>query len=399
MALTTSTSLSVNKAAYEKLAYYALRPELYYDSLVEVKPTNLTARGTSVQFTITSDLAAASTAISESADITAVAMSDSVITVTLLEYANAIQLTAKNKATAFYELNPIMAEVIGYNAGLSIDTVAQGVFQAGTNALYSQGTGSAQTDRFHLAVTNTLDGNVVRRAGATLAKNNVQRINGGWVGFIHPDVAYDFRGSTGGTNWSDPHVYGQDQTNLWNGYVGRFQGTQFIETPRAPLFVDGSAAGTARTSTTNASVATDTTTGLALITTTGAHALKVGDGVTFSGNGGVGLPNATGATVVTVPSTTTFTIAVAGVTTGAPSVTVTAGSVDVYGTLIIGRQAFAKAFSNGGGYGEQPIIGDTPVVDVAERFTGLYWKHFVGYGIFRQNAIYRVESSSSIGSN
>lgn len=397
MALTTSTSLSINKAAYEKLAFFALRPELYYDAAVDTKPTNTTARGTSVQFTVTSDLAAASTALSESTDVTPVAMSDTYVTVTPLEYGNAVQLTAKNEATAFMEVNPLAANVIGYNAGISIDTVAQVTFQTGTNALYSKGSGSAQTARASLATTNTLDGNAVRQAAAQLASANVQRINGGWIGFIHPDVAYDFKGSTGGTNWSDPHIYGTDQSGIYNGYVGRFQGVQFIETPRAPLFVDGAAGGTTATATTSASVATDATTGLALITTTGAHGLSVGQGITFSGSGSVGLPGT--AVVVTVPSSTTFTIKQAGVTTGSPSVTVTRGSIDVYGTLIMGKQAIAKAYSTGGGYGEQPVLVDVPVIDALRRFTGVGWKHFVGYAEFRSAALRRIESTSSIGAN
>ena len=397
MALTTSTSLSINKAAYEKLAFFALRPELYYDAAVDTKPTNTTARGTSVQFTVTSDLAAASTALSESTDVTPVAMSDSYVTVTPLEYGNAVQLTAKNEATAFMEVNPLAANVIGYNAGISIDTVAQVAFQTGTNALFSKGSGSTQTARASLATTNTLDGNAVRQAAAQLASANVQRINGGWIGFIHPDVAYDFKGSTGGTNWSDPHIYGTDQSGIYNGYVGRFQGVQFIETPRAPLFVDGAAGGTTATATTSASVATDATTGLALITTSGAHGLSVGQGITFSGTGSVGLPGT--AVVVTVPSSTTFTIKQAGVTTGSPSVTVTRGSIDVYGTLIMGKQAIAKAYSTGGGYGENPVLVDVPVIDALRRFTGVGWKHFVGYSEFRPAALRRIESTSSIGAN
>jgi hypothetical protein len=63
----------------------------------------------------------------------------------------------------------------------------------------------------------------------------------------------------------------------------------------------------------------------------------------------------------------------------------------------MGRQALAKAFSTGGGYGEQAQIVDVPVIDTLRRFTGVGWKHFVGYGVLRQAALYRIESASSIG--
>jgi len=77
--------------------------------------------------------------------------------------------------------------------------------------------------------------------------------------------------------------------------------------------------------------------------------------------------------------------------------TLAVNSVDVYGTLVMGRQALAKAFSTGGGYGEQAQIVDVPVIDTLRRFTGIGWKHFVGYSVFRQASLYRIESGSSIG--
>ena len=128
-----------------------------------------------------------------------------------------------------------------------------------------------------------------------------------------------------------------------------------------------------------------------------AHGFSVGQGVTFSGAGGVGLPAA--AVIVTVPSTTTFTFIQTGVSAGAPAVTVTSGTVDVYRTMIFGKEAFSKCYNPGEDYGTQPVIGASPVIDNLERFSGIYWKHLVAYGIFRQSNLRSIESSSSIGSN
>ena len=393
MALTQVSSLDISKAAYEQLAYYALRPELYYDSLVEVQATNATSRGTSVTFTIASDLAEASTALTETSDVTPVAMADSYVTVTPLEYGNAVQLTSKLGATAFLEVNPIAANVIGWNAGISTDAIARTAAGAGTNVAYTSG-----TTRAGLAKTNTLTGNDVRKAVASLRKNNVPTFNGMYKGLIHPDVSYDFRGATGGTNWSDPHVY-SDPSGIFNGVIGNFQGVQFMETPRAPFFGDGGLNSyTISTIAVASSVAT--------ITTSAAHGLAVGDTLTISGataTSGTASASQLGFnaqfTVATVPTTTTLTISVAGLSAVAAgtSLSLAVNAVDVYGTLVMGRQALAKAFSTGGGYGEQAIIVDVPVIDTLRRFTGVGWKHFVGYGVFRQAALYRIESGSSIG--
>ena len=393
MALTQVSSLDISKAAYEQLAYYALRPELYYDALVEVQSTNATNRGVSVQFTIASDLSEATTALTETSDITPVSMSDSYVVVTPLEYGNAVQLTSKLGATAFMEVNPIAANIVGWNAGISTDGIARTAAGAGTNVAYTSG-----TTRAGLAKTNTITGSDVRKAVASLRKNNVPTFNGLYKGLIHPDASYDFRGATGGTNWSDPHVY-SDPSGIYNGVIGNFQGVQFMETPRAPLFSDG---GTNTYTISTIAVATS----VATITTSAAHGLAVGDTLTISGataTSGTGSTSQVGFnaqfTVATVPSTTTLTVSVAGLSNvnAGTSLSLVVSAVDVYGTLVMGRQALAKAFSTGGGYGEQAIIVDVPVIDTLRRFTGIGWKHFVGYSVFRQAALYRIESGSSIG--
>ena len=76
-----------------------------------------------------------------------------------------------------------------------------------------------------------------------------------------------------------------------------------------------------------------------------------------------------------------------------------ASNVDVYQTLICGRQAAAKAFSRSPGFCEQPSIFFGPVTDTLRRFTPVGWYHLAGWAIFRQECMRRVESSSSIGDN
>lgn len=392
MALTTAATLSVNKTAYEQLAYFALRPELYFDSMASVKGENITQRGTAVVFTFNSELAVATTALTDGTDITPVAMADSQITVTPLEYGNAVQLTAKAEATAFYSLNPVAANLIGWNAGLSTDTLAADVAISGTKVAY--GTGSARTSQTKAAV---IDGSDIRRARAYLAGKNVQTFGGTFKGVIHPDAAYDLTGGTGGTNWSDPHVYSAPE-GIFNGVIGTFQGVQFMETPRSPLLLSDAATGVSST----VQVATSSAISTHTIT---AHGLVVGDTFTLAGGtatSGTGSTSQLGFnrqwTVITSADANTVTIDTTGVSAvTAGTATLTSKSVDVYCTLIMGKQALAKAFSTGGGYGQQAQIVDVPVTDVLRRNTGVGWKHFVGYGVFRQDALYRIEAGSQLG--
>ena len=317
---TGTANLSVDQVAFEKMAYFALRPEMYYDQFADVQATNATNPGASIKFTVFADLAAATTALGEAEDVTPVAMSDSQVTVTLEEYGNATVTTAKLRASSFLPVDPIAAQAVGYNAGLSIDTIARNVLQAGDNVLYATGGAVDPTSRTTVNADDTLAANDVRRVVAQLRGANVPTIGGSYVGFIHPDVSYDFRSATDAAAWRTPANYVNPE-GIYNGEIGMFEGVRFMESSRAPLFANA------------------------------------------SNNSG------------------------------------SSGTIDVYGTLIMGRQALAKGVSLGGEYGAQPTIVYGTVTDLLKRFRPVGWKHFVGYGVFRQEALRRIESASSIGTN
>lgn len=425
---TATSNFDLVQTAYEKLAYFALRPELYYDAVAEVKATDLTNPGATIKFTIFNDLAAASTALSETVDITPVTLDDSQITVSLLEYGNAVQTSARLRSVAFMQVNPIIANVLGFNAGISIDSVARNTAQQGTGYAFPtlgvskdaawvgavDATGSQV--RTNLGTGNTITPAQVLRQVAALRGANVPTFNGLYKSFIHPDVSYDLRQVTGTTGWADPHAY-SDPSGIWNGVIGVFGGAQFMETPRAPLFANaggnGAAAATGATATTSISSITSTTSGnvtTVTATTAASHTIAVGGYFSVAGNlvsGNSALNGDFVAKAGTDSTTSTLVFDLlpgqtlsSNTVTGSAGVKVIKASVnDVYGTLIMGRQALAKGFSVGGGYGEQPVMVDVPVTDALRRFEGMGWKHLVGYSVFRQAALRRIETVSSIGNN
>lgn len=316
-ALTTTGSVTWDQTAYDRLSYPPLRAELYFDPVASVRPTRQSMPGAAVVFNLFADLAVASTAINQSVDVDAVALSDSQVTLTLAEYGNVAKTTAKLRGTSYVPVDPIVLNVIAYNAGISIDTVARDVAKGGTNVRYATGGGTDPSGRTSVEPEDTLEGNNVRRATAELRGANVKPIGGAYVGYIHPDVSYDFRGATGGANWRDPHTYSAPG-NIFNGEIGMFEGVRFVETPRAPIFTDAG-------------------------------------------------------------SSTTLT--------------------DVYATLIVGQEAIAKAWSITDGNTPQPRTFGTPPLDNLSRFVGHAWYWLGTYGIFREAALRRIESSSSIGTN
>lgn len=74
------------------------------------------------------------------------------------------------------------------------------------------------------------------------------------------------------------------------------------------------------------------------------------------------------------------------------------GTVDVYQSYFLGQQAVAKAFSSTAS-GPNAGIEVAPVVDKLNRFFHVGWYWLGGYGRYREEALYRLESSSSLGVN
>ena len=314
MAITQASSLSTDQVAFDQIAYFALRSEMLFDAAADVQPVAQSMPGSSVKFTIFSELADATSTLSETTDLTPTTMADSQVEVTLAEYGNTINTTAKLRGTSFLDVDAVAANLIGYNAGSSIDTVVANVLKAATNVIYGGGGSTTPTTNATVQAEDIIEANDVRIATAQLRGSKAQTFNGMYMGFIHPDVSYDLRRETGAASWRDPHNY-VDTAMIYNGEIGAFESVRFIETPRAPLDLTGGSAST----------------------------------------------------------------------------------VDLYQTIIMGRQSLAKAHSITDGNGAYPKVMRGPVVDSLMRFNPIGWYWLGGYGIFRQAAIRVLNTSSSLG--
>ena len=314
MAITQASSLSVDQQAFDQIAYFALRSEMLFDAAADVQPVAQSMPGSSVTFTIFSELADATSTLSETVDLTPTTMADSQVTVTLAEYGNTVNTTAKLRGTSFLDVDAVAANLIGYNAGSSIDTVVANVLKAATNVVYGGGGATTPSSNATVAAEDIIEANDIRIVTAQLRGSKAQTFNGMYMAFIHPDVSYDLRRETGAASWRDPHNY-NNIGPIYNGEIGAFEAVRFIETPRAPLDLTGGASST----------------------------------------------------------------------------------VDLYSTIIMGRQSLAKAHSITDGNGAYPKVVRGPVVDSLMRFNPIGWYWLGGYGIFRQAAIRVINSSSSLG--
>ena len=362
--------------AYDRLIEFALRAQPLIRSVADKTPARQSIPGSSVVLQRYVDLTKQKTTLTEQTDPDAGALATpTYTTITLAEYGNAVLVTRALELFSLADVDPAVANIIAFNMADSIDDVAQDVLRQGQNVLY----GGTRTSTATLTSSDTFTSALARKTTAKLRANKAIPRKGSlyWAG-IHPEVSHDLRAETGVGSWRQPHEY-QSNDSIWAGEIGTYEGAFYVESPRLYTDYTGAAKSTS-TTTTTASAASGATT-LALTSTSG---ILVSDTVA-----GTGI--ATGAQVVSIGTNSVVidtAVTSAGVTSGA-SITFT-HETKVFNTYFAGQQALAEAVA------EEPHVVIGPVVDKLMRHRPLGWYGVLGHAIYREEALYRVETSSSI---
>lgn len=226
--------------AYQRSAFFALRSQLVFDQFAKVKPGSLTSPGTPVSFLFWSDMSVATTALTETVDVDAVALSDSQVTVTPAEYGDAVLLTIRIRTDDFLiGFDSDVANLLNYGMVNTIDRLARTAMDAGGTEVIHTGA-TAETD---IVVGDVLTVALVRNQRAKLTGGSVMPWDGtSYAGVIHPDVAYDIKAETGDGSWTAAAQYSGVE-RIWNNEIGTYAGIRFIESPRAKIS-DGGGSGT-----------------------------------------------------------------------------------------------------------------------------------------------------------
>jgi N4-gp56 family major capsid protein len=301
----TATVPGIVKAAYDRYIEFALRGQPLLRPLADKRPVQLAMPGSSVVFSLYSDLATNTTPLSEAVDPDSVAINDvSTVTVTLNEYGNVVLETQKLNELAFSDIDPAIANLVAFNMADSLDSLAQTELRAGTNVLYSGTAASTVT----VATLTPITGALVRKATSKLrAGNSVPKVGMLYGAYIHPEVAHDLKAEAGTGSFEDIRKYTDTQVgNLISGVTGVVHGAYFVESSRMYQATDGAA------------------------------------------------------------------------------------SARVFRTLFVGQQALAEATAI------EPGIVIGPVTDKLMRYRPIGWKGLLGWKRYREQSIYRIETSSSI---
>ena len=387
MAYTDSSALAgLIKTAYDRYVEFALRSQPLIRSVADKRPAQQAMPGSSVVFSIYNDLAPATASLSETTDPDAVALSDvTTVSVTLNEYGNASLVTRKLQLFSLSDVDPAVADIIAYNMADSLDRLAMDTLRQGSNVIY----GGSRTTTATVTASDTITAANIRRAVAKLRSNKAVPREGSlyWTG-IHPEVSHDLRAETGVGGWNDMHKYAETGTgNFWAGNIGTYEGSFFVETPRMYRGVDGAdATALATTAVTVAGTSAGLTIGVASSSVIATSA-EAGDKIS-----GTGI--ASGAKIVSLStsgSTTTITVDTANTAAVTATTVVTVTPVTaVYRTIVAGKQALAEAVA------QEPNVVIGPVTDKLLRFRPIGWYGVLGFSLYRQAALYRIENGSSI---
>lgn len=284
-------------------------------------------------------------------------------------------------------------EILGDQAGRTLDTVTREVLNGGTNVMYApivkDGVTTKVNSRASLTEDAKLSVDIILRAAAKLKNNLAKTIDGSYVAIIHPYVAYDLMRSA---EWMEAHKYAAPE-NLFNGEIGKIGNVRFVESNEAKIWRGADLIDTSRELSVKSAV-TDgvTVTVTQNVTAEQAEAL-VGRKVII---GGIALDIVS---AVAGNGTATLTLS--------DEVTVSAGEkiypgeggqngISVYSTLVLGANAYGVTeLENGGLEHIVKQLGSAGTADPLNQRASAGWKATKTAERLVENYMIRIESCST----
>jgi N4-gp56 family major capsid protein len=379
----TAGSAGLVQTAYDRLLEFALRSEPLIRSVADKTPARQSIPGSTVVLQKYVDLEKNTTALTETTDPDAVALSTPTqVSITLAEYGNSVLVTRALELFSLADVDPAIANIIAFNLADSIDDVAMTTLRGGTNKLF----GGTRTSTATLTASDTIDSADIRKAVAKLRSAKAIGRKGSlyWAG-IHPEVSHDLRAeSSSGQGWLLPNQYGSSQDRIWAGEIGNYEGAYYVESAR----LYNAKTGADQTALATASAVSGASGAFTIVAANAAFGgrAEVGDKIS-----GTNVGTSAKITAISVGATnTTFTVDVANSgTVGTNTLTVTPVT-RVFNTIVCGQQAMAQAVA------EEPHVVIGPVVDKLMRHRPMGWYGVLGFARYREEALYRIETGSSI---
>ena len=318
-------------------------------------------------------------------------MSMSKITSNVQQYGGYIELSDILLLTAVDNNLMEATRMIAEQAAMTLDTITREVINGGTNVQYGEG---SKLYRYQLvggesSGNDVLTVDAIRRGVRFLKVMSARRINGDYVGIIHPDAAYDLMSDP---KWVNVKTY-SDPSGIYQGEIGKVEGVRFVETSEAKVFHAADLASNSRTLLVNGAVT--------------ASASVTFDGGTVTSGALVGRYVLIGDNYRKITANTTTTMTLDSAITAADNAVIYPGEAgakgrDAYSTLLLGADAYGVTEITGGGL--QHIVkqlGSAGTSDPLNQRATAGWKATKTVERLVEQYMLRIETASTfaVGAN
>lgn len=220
------------KTFYDKTLLKFAKVNLVHDQFAQKRniPKN---GGKTIEFRRFSQLPKALTPLTEGVTPTGQNLNTTAITATVAQYGGYITLSDLLILTAIDNNLVEAIELLGDQAGRTLDTITREVLVSGTNVLYA---GSAAS-RAAIAAANKLTVMDIKKAVRELKVGLAQKIDGYYVAIIHPDCVFDLENDD---EWVHASQYA-GSTQIFEGEIGKLYGVRFVESTEAKIWAQAGA--------------------------------------------------------------------------------------------------------------------------------------------------------------
>ena len=384
--VTTGDGMSAEmKEYYSDYLIDLAEPELVHDQFGQKHPIPKNG-GKIIEFRQYDPLPEMTTPLVEGVTPDGQSMNVKTISAEVKQYGGYVTLSDMLQLTAI-DNNLVQAtKLVASQAGRTLDTITREFINAGTVVQYAQGQVDARDELYYTSEEDNCNLNVdaIKRAVRFLETQDAPKIDGYYVGIIHPYCKYDLMKDP---DWKTPHEY-VDTEHVYQNEIGELYGVRFVQSSRAKVFAGADLASDSRTLLVNgASVSATKTVPF--------------DGGTVEANALVGRLVNIGGTVTKVTANTASQLTVEDNVTAADNSVIYPGEggkdgADVYSTLIIGDDAYGVTEISGGGL--QHIVkqlGSAGSGDPLNQRATCGWKATKTAEILVQQYMVRIESTAT----
>lgn len=191
--------------------------------------------GKTIEFRKWQSLGVAKTPLVEGEPPAPQTMSQTSIQATPVQQGAFVKYTDVVSTTTFDPLLEEASDLLGEQAGETIDELIRDVLVNGTNVIYANG----GTSDAAIAATDILSVALIREAVLMLELGRAKKIGGSWHAIIEPRTAHDIQGTN---EWVQANQYAGSR-RIFDGSLGQLYGVTFWVTDKV-MFADQSGAGT-----------------------------------------------------------------------------------------------------------------------------------------------------------